>query len=101
VGRVNKTAFDGLDGIPPFQRGTMLMLAPGQPKRKRNLVGRYVFDLTFRFLQQTQPYTWNQFPAQDGNYYRAAWKNGAADVFPSAELADLCNPNYPPPNYRP
>ena len=49
VGKVNSVPFDGAPGYDLYGPGTLLCLAP-ETRRKRNVVGRIVWDITYKFL---------------------------------------------------
>lgn len=79
-GKVNADIFDAVPGGNSFPPQTLLMQAP-EIKRRRNTVGRVIFDIRYRF--DYNPYTWNAFPAADGNFYFVAF-GGTGDIIPPA-----------------
>lgn len=96
VGTINSTVFDqpwvsqagnSIGGGKPsgYEIGTLYCEAP-KKERKRNCVGRVTWTIEYTLLYRAQG--WLNFPAQDGNFYRAQFPDGSF-FFKSSEFRQL------------
>lgn len=96
TGKINSKAFDGAPGYRSYPAGTLLCQAP-QVKRMRSVVGRVIWEITYRFDYRGSitaavgggPATWNHFPNEEGKFYLAGHYPGSygANVTPTPVYA--------------
>ncbi len=91
VGKVNETAFDGLQGFPLFGAETLLCMAP-KTTRHRGPTGRIHWTVVYNFIYRAQG--WNNYPDSKGIFQPVANDSGDP-VYDFTEFADLFKPPQP------
>jgi hypothetical protein len=88
---VNETAFDGLQGFPLFEAGTLLCQAP-KTTRHRGPTGRIHWTVVYNLIHR--PQGWNKYPDSKGVFQPVANEDGLPP-YTSTEFADLFKPPQP------
>lgn len=97
-GRINSVPFDGAQGWPLFDPGTLLCQAP-KIRKRRNASGQMAFTVTW--ILDYRPMGWNMFPAGNGAFFGASWgggpplDDGANLVFQMTDFAQLFQVDAP------
>jgi len=74
IGTINQALLYAGPNRPGFPAGTALFLQP-QTRRGRSAAGSVTFTVNLRWLVRLTG--WNNFPAANGNFYPAAFKDGS------------------------